>query len=45
MNTSRTHSSHAMAFPKHTDYACAVEVGRLSFFSRLRNWMRRVFNT
>lgn len=39
MNTSRTHVSSAMAFPKHVDYACAVERHKAGYSPLWWTWM------
>jgi len=39
MNTSRTYSSSAMAFPKHVDYACAVERHKAGYSPLWWTWM------
>ena len=37
----RTHSSSALAFRRHTDYACALEVAHLPLLKRLWRWLVR----
>lgn len=38
---SKFHASSALAFRRHTDYACALEVAHLPLLKRLWRWLVR----